>query len=119
MLEEKGGACGFHLLGVGANRMAMFKYVKRGVKRKHQIIEGILPMLEMIARIKGVKKVIPGEISYSPRRRIRGPSLKLTRPTPTGFKLLAQSGGSIQEVFIVVSGSKEEVRRSLRSLGVK
>lgn len=99
--------------------MGRFKYVKRGVKRKHQIIEGTLPMLEAIAEIEGVKKVIPGEISYSPRRKAGPTRLKLTRETPTGFKLLALSGGSVQEVFVVVSGPREEIRKSLGSLGVR
>lgn len=31
--------------------MTRFKYIRHGVKRKHNIIGGILPILEQIARI--------------------------------------------------------------------
>jgi hypothetical protein len=94
-----------------------FKYVKHGVKRKHDIIEGILPMLEKIAGIEGVKKVVPAGISYSPKRSIKGPAVKYQRDTITGFKLLAQSKGSIQEVFVIVEESKkEDVRKELKAV---
>jgi hypothetical protein len=96
--------------------MTKFKYVKKGVKRKHQVIEGILPILEEIASIEGVSKVIPAEISYSPTRRIKAPSIRITRETKSGFKLLAHSKGSIQEIFVVVKGKREEVRSKIESL---
>ena len=33
--------------------MAKFRYIKRGVKRQHQVIEGVLPILEEIAKVDG------------------------------------------------------------------
>lgn len=98
--------------------MAKFKYLKRGVKRKHRVIEGLLPILEEIASIDGVSKVIPAEISYSPLRKARSPSIKITRETKSGFKLLAHSKGSIQEVFVVVEGKKEYVRNKIESMNL-
>jgi hypothetical protein len=53
-------------MGLGLRVMTPFKYVKRGVKRKRQILAGVLPKLEKIARIEGVTKVIPTSISSSP-----------------------------------------------------
>lgn len=67
------------------------KYTKHGVKRQHQIIDGILPLLEKISKIDGIKKVNPGRISYSPKRGISQPTLKVQRQTITGFKLIAHS----------------------------
>lgn len=97
--------------------MANFKYVKRGVKREHNIIEGILPILEQISGIKGVKKVVPASISYSPMRSIKQPELRFQRETTSGFKLLAHSKGSVQEIFVVVDGSKRgEVKERLKGL---
>ncbi len=91
------------------------KYTKHGVKRQHQIIDGILPVLEKISEIDGVKKVNPGKISYSPKRGIYQPMLKIQRQTITGFKLIAHSKGAIQEIFVVVKGGKAaEVQRELR-----
>lgn len=88
--------------------MSAFKYVKRGVKRKHSIIEGVLPILEQIAEIDGVRKVIPASISYSPNRRISGQKIRLQRGTVSGFKLLAHCKGAIQEIFVVTDGQKKK-----------
>ncbi len=82
------------------------KYTKHGVKRQHHIIDGILPLLEEISKIDGVKKVNPGKISYSPKRGISQPTIKIQRQTITGFKLLAHSKGAVQEIFIVVQNEK-------------
>jgi hypothetical protein len=95
------------------------KYVKRGVKRQHGIIPGILPLLERISAVEGVKKVVPAEISYSPRRKARRPSITLQRETSTGFRLLARSGSSLQVIYVVARGPREEVRRSLEGLCIQ
>ena len=64
----------------------MAKYIKRGVKRKHDIIQDILPLLEHIAQIDGIKKVVPANISYSPTRGIEKPIIRFQRDTISGFK---------------------------------
>lgn len=87
--------------------MSRSKYVKRGVKRKHNIIQDILPLLEQIAKIEGIKKVIPAKISYSPTRGISQSIIRFQRETIPGFKLIAHSRGAIQEIFVVVDGSKK------------
>lgn len=87
--------------------MSRSKYVKRGVKRKHNIIQDILPLLEQIVKIEGIKKVIPAKISYSPTRGISQPIIRFQRETIPGFKLIAHSRGAIQEIFVVVDGSKK------------
>lgn len=99
--------------------MSKFKYIKRGIKRKHNIIEDILPVLERIAQIEGVKKVTPAKISYSPARNIgrSGPHVRFQRETVSGFKLLAHGRGSIQEIFVVVDGSKKkEIENKLKEV---
>lgn len=90
------------------------KYTKHGVKRQHQIIDGILPLLEQISKIDGVNKVNPGKISYSPKRGISQPTLKIQRRIVTGFKILAHSKGAIQEIFIVIqNGKADDVQKEL------
>lgn len=97
--------------------MTKFKYIKRGVKRQHQVIEGILPILEEIAKVDGVKKVVPAIISYSPKRGISQPTIKIQRDTISGFKLMAHSKGAVQEIFIAVDGiKKKEVENKMREL---
>lgn len=76
------------------------KYVKHGVKRQHQLIEGLLPLLENIYKIDGVTKVNPGRISYSPKRGISQPTIKIQRRTITGFNTVRSPpplGGGIIE----------------------
>ena len=94
-----------------------FRYIKRGVKMQHQVIEGILPILEEIAKVDGVKKVVPAIISYSPKRGINQPNIKFQRETISGFKLMAHSKGAVQEIFVAVDGTKKkEVGNKIRAL---
>lgn len=100
--------------------MTRFKYVKYGVKRKHNIIDGILPVLEQIAKIEGVKKVVPASISYSPKRHIGQPQIKFQRNMVSGFKLLAHGKGAIQEIYITINGEKkEEIEAKLKEICAK
>ena len=90
------------------------KYTKKGVKRQHSIIEGVLRLLEEIAAIDGVKKAIPGVISYSPKRGIKLPFIKISRDTITGIRLLAKSKGKIQEVFVICDPErKDEIKNTI------
>ncbi|MGI6576172.1 MAG: DUF2103 domain-containing protein [bacterium] len=75
------------------------KYRKGRVKRKHHLLPGLCPMLEEIANHPAVKSIIPGRINSA----IRGSKVQLSwkYKTPTGVKLLAKSGGGVQEIFIV------------------
>ena len=84
------------------------KHVKHNVKRQHHIIKDILELLESIAQIDGVKKVIPAVINYSPKRSIKQPFIKVSRDTKTGIKVLAHSKGGVQEVFIICDADKIE-----------
>lgn len=88
--------------------MSKSKYLKRGVKRRHNIIQGILPLLEKIAKIKGIKKIVPARISYSPTRGIEYPRIKFQRDIISGFKLIAHSRGATQEIFVIVDGEKKK-----------
>ncbi|ASJ09718.1 hypothetical protein A3L11_01745 [Thermococcus siculi] len=92
----------------------MPKHFKRGVKREHHFLKGLEKPLEDIARIPGVKKVIPGRIYASDSR---GFEIRVSRETQTGLKLIAKSDGSVQEVFLVVSkADREGVRREIKRL---
>ncbi|MDI3475162.1 MAG: hypothetical protein PWQ79_37 [Thermococcaceae archaeon] len=92
----------------------MPKHFKRGVKREHHFLKGLEKPLEEIARIPGVKKVIPGRIYASDSR---GFEIKVTRETQTGLKLVAKSDGSVQEVFLVVDkADRERVWRGIETL---
>ncbi len=90
---------------------------KSKVKLEHHLLKGILPALEEIAEIEGVKKVIPGRIYASDSR---GFEIKVVRETLTGLKLLAKSDGSVQEIFLVVDkADRERVRREIEKISEK
>ncbi len=92
----------------------MPKHFRRGVKREHHFLKALEKPLEEIARIPGVKKVIPGRIYASDSR---GFEIKVSRETKTGLKLIAKSDGSVQEVFLVVDKEdREAVREAVSSM---
>ena len=92
----------------------MPKHFKKGVKREHRFLKGLEKPLEEMARISGVKKVIPGRIYASDSR---GFEIRVSRETKTGLKLIAKSDGSVQEVFLVVDkADRERVRGEIEKM---
>jgi hypothetical protein len=90
------------------------KYRRRGVKREHSVIEGFAAVFERLAALPGVAGVIPGRIAQNPTRH---PGLVLKGETTTGFKLLAKTRTSVQEVFVVArAGARTQVLEGLSPL---
>lgn len=71
-------------------------------------LEGLIPLLERIARHPAITTVTPAVIA---RVRGRSPELRLRVSTPIvgGWKLLGRRGSSAQEVFIVTSLTAEQL----------
>lgn len=81
----------------------MMKYRKNKIKREHSVIKGLKKFLEKeISPLKSVKGIIPGEIKVG---KSTGENLvvRYKYHTVSGAKLIATSGSSIQEVFVVTS----------------
>ena len=78
-------------------------------------LEGLIPLLQRLARQPGVDTVTPAVIS---RVRGRSPGLRLRVSTPItgGHKLVARRGGSAQEVFVVTSLERETLQSLLDHL---
>lgn len=74
----------------------------KGVKREHSIINGLLPVLEQIAKIPSVSTVIPGRITVT-KAAVPTLQLRLGPQTMTGFKLNARRATTAQEVFVVTT----------------
>ena len=87
------------------------------LKIEHSILEGLRPVLEqLLANNPEIRSIIPGVIR--PVREARGtPRLKVTTPTPTGWKALAFAGGARQELFINTPMSREVLERALERAG--
>ena len=90
------------------------RHRRQGVKREHSVIAEYAAVFERLAALPGVAAVIPGRIAVNPTRH---PGLVLKNPTPSGFKLLAKSRTSVQEVFLVCQADhREAVRQALQPL---
>ena len=78
-------------------------------------LDGLIPVLQQLARRPGVDTVTPAVIS---RVRGRRPGLRLRVSTPItgGHKLLARLGSSAQEVFVVTEWSRERLQQELDQL---
>ena len=90
------------------------------LKVEHSILDGVRDLLErLLAENPDVRSVIPGVIR--PVRDARGAvKVRVTVPTPNGWKAIALSAGARQELFISTPLSKEQLERALdRAAGVK
>ncbi|MGH7884915.1 MAG: DUF2103 domain-containing protein [Thermodesulfobacteriota bacterium] len=91
------------------------KYRKNKIKREHGIIKGLKSYLEKnISDLDFVSGIIPGEITVGSAT---GENLivKYKYSTLSGAKLIARSGSSVQEVFVVTS-DPERLKEVIDSL---
>ncbi len=75
-------------------------------------IPGLIPVLEQLTRYSGIQTITPAVIgrakSHSPRLQ-----LKVSVPIRGGFKMIARSGKTFQEVFILTNLSKAELEDAI------
>ena len=73
-------------------------------------IEGLIPILQKLARNIHIKTITPAVIS-----RVRGKSsklmIRLSVKTISGYKAIARKGKTAQEVFISTDLSKDELKK--------
>lgn len=90
------------------------------LKIEHSIIDGLRPVLEKLIATGHVRSIIPGVIRVV--RDARGPvRIRVTVPVQNGWKAIALSAGSRQELFISTALSRESIEslidHSLRQAG--
>lgn len=78
-------------------------------------LEGLIPLLRRLAAETGVDTVTPAVISRV-RGRSSGLRLRVSTPITGGHKLVARRGGSVQEVFVITSWSRERLQEHLDRL---
>ena len=91
------------------------KYRKNKIKREHGIIKGLKKFLENnVSNLDHVSGIIPGEIRVG---NTTGENLvvRYRYETSSGAKLIARSGNSVQEVFVITSDS-EDLKRVINEL---
>jgi hypothetical protein len=75
-------------------------------------IHGLIPVLERLLVYTGIQTITPGVLSrvkgHSPRLHLR-----VSVPIRGGFKLLARSGKTVQEVFILTTLSQTQLEDAI------
>lgn len=77
------------------------------IKQEHTILKEFYPLLNQIAEIDEVKRIIPGRIS----RKQQGSSLQavsISYQTDSGLKCLIKKGSTAQELFITCSAAQTD-----------
>jgi hypothetical protein len=85
----------------------LMKHRKNKIKRQHGIIKGLKRYLEdNVASLDFVDGIIPGEIKVG---KTKGENLVVRYKylTVSGAKLIARSGNSVQEVFVITSDAEK------------
>ena len=75
-------------------------------------VEGLVDVLKDLARSPLVSAVIPARLARGGGRSSQL-DLRVSVPTPTGWKVLATKGAMIQEVFVVSNLSCGDLQREL------
>lgn len=78
-------------------------------------LEGLIPLLRSLAGEPGIDTVTPAVIGRV-RGRSSGLRLRVSTPITGGHKLVARRGGSVQEVFVITSWSRERLQEHLDRL---
>ncbi|MCL5958965.1 MAG: DUF2103 domain-containing protein [Chloroflexi bacterium] len=94
------------------------KYRSKGVKREHNIIQDVPPLLEKIAAHPKVKSVIPGRIKVT-QSNAAAVKLRIQTKTVSGIKLSARSRSASQEVFVVTDVPDEVADFLVETLGLE
>lgn len=77
------------------------RYREGILKVEHGLLPGLKDVLLRLTEIDDVASIVPGRI-YTTRGRPGGAlKVRVSAPTPTGVKLIARRGSSVQEVFVV------------------
>lgn len=93
------------------------KHRKNKIKRQHSMIKGLRKFLEReISSLDSVSGIIPGEIKVG---NSTGQNLEIRYQydTRSGAKLIATSGSSVQEVFVITS-SPEELKEAIEQFSL-
>ncbi len=78
-------------------------------------IPGLIPILERLCAVSGIRTVTPAVIgsvrSHAPHLHI-----KVSVPIRGGFKLIARKGKTVQEVFVLTDLGRDELEVAIQRL---
>jgi hypothetical protein len=78
-------------------------------------LEGLIPVLRLLARETGIDTVTPAVITRVKGRCV-GLRLRVSSPISGGYKLVARRGSTAQEVFVVTGWERQRLQDHLDRL---
>ncbi len=88
----------------------------KNVKREHSTIKDIIPLLERITKDPDITGIIPGRIKPIVGNYPK-PVLEFKVLTQSGFKCIAKSARSVQEIFLITDKAADVLDR-MRKAGL-
>ncbi len=88
--------------------------VGRLVKTHSTYIEGLIKKLKKIKKHEKIKTITPGVIGAT-NGKVEKLTIKVTRETENGFKLVARKGKEYQEVYLIGSIEKNILQKLLNA----
>ncbi|MEL6223561.1 MAG: DUF2103 domain-containing protein [Cyanobacteria bacterium J06627_8] len=78
-------------------------------------LDGLIPILEKLVTVDGVRTITPAVLSRS-KSNAQQMRIKVSVPIQGGHKLIARKGKTAQEVFVITSLSKEQLEGAIAKL---
>ncbi|GJD12847.1 hypothetical protein Gasu2_69160 [Galdieria sulphuraria] len=99
----------------GTKRNSVKEEKARIVVNHSTYIPGLIKSLELLSEEPCVQTIVPGRLRNG---KSRSPHLllRVTTTTPTGYKLLARKGTTVQEVFIVTSAERQFIEEVINKV---
>lgn len=75
-------------------------------------IDGLIKWAKSFSNKEGIKTITPGVLGRT-KRRVNQLTIRISRDTREGFKLIARNGNSYQEIYIVTRLKYSEIKELL------
>jgi hypothetical protein len=78
-------------------------------------IERLIPYLQKLIHVPGIRTITPGAIATS-KGKSPQMQLRISVPIQGGFKLIARRGRSVQEVFVLTTLNEQELTAEINQI---
>ena len=95
----------FHCFGLIVGRLVI---------THNTYVEGLIPWLKELVTDPAIQTITPGVISRVKGRCV-GLQLRISTPVTGGYKVMARRGTTAQEVFVVTTLDREELKERIHS----
>lgn len=75
-------------------------------------IPGLIPVLERLTKLDGIRTITPAVIGRA-KGHVPRMQLRVSVPIRGGFKIIARQGKTVQEVFILTALSQDKLEHAI------